>query len=328
MARRKRAEPHENHERWLVSYADFITLLFAFFVVMYSTSSVNEGKYRVLSDSIIAAFSGPTRSMEPVQVGQLVRSTKVQGLSPARSMFELDLPGKGIGDGGPGFNESEKPTPETAVQDGAAPEGPDEPVEQPEKPADPQSVDAPMAELAKIAGKMEGSLASLIDQDLIEVRSKGDWLEVEMKTSILFSSGSARLTPEAIPLLENLARILGEFPNPIQVEGFTDNVPIHTVAFPSNWELSAARAASVVHLFTKYNVRPDRMLAIGYGEYRPVADNGSAEGRSKNRRVVIVIPASGKTRRFMDLYRMSGESGHADVSGPPPPMVQPKPTGG
>ena len=97
------------------------------------------------------------------------------------------------------------------------------------------------------------------------------------------------------------------FPNPIQVEGFTDNVPIRTAAYPSNWELSAARAASVVHLFMKAGVNPERMVAIGYGEHRPVAGNETPEGRSKNRRVVLVIPAEDDARRILDLQRLSGE---------------------
>ena len=117
-------------------------------------------------------------------------------------------------------------------------------------------------------------------------------MEVEIKTSILFPSGSAILQPEALPILSEIADILKDFPNPIHVEGFTDSVPINTVAFPSNWELSAGRAASVVHLFTKDGVEPRRMAAIGLGEYRPIADNATAEGRNKNRRVVLLIMES------------------------------------
>lgn len=311
MARRKRHEEHENHERWLVSYADFITLLFAFFVVMYSTSSINEGKYRVLSDSLMGAFSSPRRSLAPVQVGKLVRSpyqdetlgapsgvVKLIGRRPEAEPTEQ--PGRGAG--GPGTEP---------LATGAL---------------DPQGEGAPMAGVDLLAQKMRDSILPQIDENLVEVRREADWLEIEMKTSILFPSGSARLVDEAIPILENVAEVLKGFPNPVQVEGFTDNVPIRTVAYPSNWELSAARAASVVHLFMKYGVRPERMLAIGYGEHRPVADNSIPEGRRKNRRVVIVIPAGERTRRQLDVDRMEeGRNGGASPAAPAGPVATPGP---
>ena len=304
-SKRKRREEHENHERWLVSYADFITLLFAFFVVMYSTSSINEGKYRVLSDSLMGAFSSPERSLSPVQMGKLVRSpyqddtvnapsgvSKLTGEQPEGDPTEL--PGGGTG------------------PDGLA------------EPVDLQGGDTPMADVDRLAEQLRETVLPQVDENLIEVRREADWLEIEMKTSILFLSGSARLVDEAIPILEDLAEVLKGFPNPIQVEGFTDNVPIRTVAYPSNWELSAARAASVVHLFMKYGVRPERMLAIGYGEHRPVADNITPEGRSRNRRVVIVIPGAETTRRRMDLDRLADRRQEgAAVTPSPGPVLTP-----
>jgi hypothetical protein len=132
-------------------------------------------------------------------------------------------------------------------------------------------------------------MQDLIKADLIAVRHGSNWLEVEINTSILYSSGNARLAPDAIPVLEDLARILTPFPNALHVKGFTDNVPINTLVFPSNWELSAARAVSVVSLFAKSGIKPTRLAAIGYGEHWPVADNATPEGRAKNRRVVIVV---------------------------------------
>jgi chemotaxis protein MotB len=122
-------------------------------------------------------------------------------------------------------------------------------------------------------------------------------VEVEINTSLLYSSGSAELEDEAIPVLRDLAGILQRYPNQIQVEGFTDNLPINNYIFPSNWELSAARAAGVVHLFMRSGVQPDRMSAIGFGEFRPIADNISPEGRRKNRRVVLVIMSQKMDRR-------------------------------
>ncbi len=279
MPRRRRHEEHENHERWLVSYADFITLLFAFFVVMYSTSSVNEGKYRVLSDSLTGAFSSRDRSCQPIQMNNLTPPGPSQQSAATLRAAPIETIRAGPdGDG-------------AAAAEGLLMELGEEEV------MDPQSEDAPAADSATLARKLSQSVLPEIDEELVELRLEDDRVEIELKTSILFSSGSARLVTEAIPILEQVATVLKSFPNPVQVEGFTDNVPIRTLAFPSNWELSASRAASVVHLFAKYGVRPERMTAIGYGEYSPVADNDTAAGRKKNRRVVVVIPAGDEARK-------------------------------
>lgn len=244
MARKKKHEEHENHERWLVSYADFITLLFAFFVVMYAISSVNEGKYRVLSDSLISAFKVAPKNMEPIQVG---KEEKSPGAKDAISKPKIPLPMLGKGEGSDGKS------------------------------------------LAKIASKIEQAMAGLIAKGLVSVKKSKLWLEVEINTNILFPSGSAHLQEEAKPALSEIAQILRDFPNPVRVEGFTDNKPINTVVFPSNWELSSARSSSVVHLFMDNGVSPERMAAVGYGEYKPFDDNTTEDGRNRNRKVVIVI---------------------------------------
>ncbi|HHJ13654.1 MAG TPA: flagellar motor protein MotD [Gammaproteobacteria bacterium] len=286
MARKKRTEEHENHERWLVSYADFITLLFAFFVVMYSISSVNEGKYRVLSDSMVMAFSEPARSMEPVQVGKLLRTPIEQKPSntvqkPMIELFRPPLPERRI------RQQLEKKLRED--QEKAR-------LEKERKALEEQArIDARNQELAT---SLQQSMDELIDAGLINVRRKHRWVEVEIKSSVLFESGSAQLSERSVPVLATLAEKLSGLDARIQVEGFTDNIPISNFEFRSNWELSAARAASVVHLFTRLGVDPRRMVAVGYGEYRPVADNATPEGRARNRRVVLVIrPAMGDVRR-------------------------------
>lgn len=258
MPRKRRHEEHENLERWLISYADFITLLFAFFVVMYAISSVNEGKYRVLSDTLITAFNENPKSMQPIQMGE----TGVQG-DPA--IIRKQSPSMG-----------------------------------PPSVIDLPNSGSPDANLEAIANNFEKTLQPLIDKDLIDITRNEDWVEIEINTSLLFASGSADLEDEARPVLRRLADILKRYPNSIQVEGFTDNLPINTYLYPSNWELSAARAASVVHLFMNEGVEPDRMAAIGYGEYRPIADNATPEGRRKNRRVVLVIMKNAMERRSIN----------------------------
>lgn len=262
MARRRRQEEHENHERWLVSYADFITLLFAFFVVMYSISSINEGKYRVLSDAIVAAFRSPAKSLDPVQIGQLAKSPNS---SPVNLPYEYRRK----------LDEALK----SERRNGAA------------EPGGGVSEVASSA-LKQISGDIQQAVQSLIDQDLVKVRQGKGWLEIELKASILYPSGSAALSEVALPVLRRLADVLGRHPNPVQVEGHTDNLPIRSLVYPSNWELSAARAASVVQFFVQFGMDPKRMAAIGYGEHRPVADNASPEGRGDNRRVALVVLAT------------------------------------
>ncbi|MDH4612087.1 flagellar motor protein MotD [Pseudomonas sp. BN102] len=251
MARRRHQEEHENHERWLVSYADFITLLFAFFVVMYSISSINEGKYKILSETLVGVFNQPDRSVKPIPVGEEKPRTTEQD----RSMAE----------------ESERS--QTAIDDPGA---------------DP---------LQEIAQSMRDAFGDLIKSDQLSVRGNELWVEIEMNSSLLFPSGDAIPNDVAFTLIEKVARILAPYGNPVHVEGFTDNLPIATTQFPSNWELSTARAASIVRMLSVQGVAPERLAAVGYGEFQPVADNATAEGRARNRRVVLVISRNLDVRR-------------------------------
>ncbi len=268
MARRKKQQEHENHERWLVSYADFITLLFAFFVVMYSISSVNEGKYRVLSDTLEAVFSERPKTVEPIQVGQLSRGNSKT----------------------PGESESTSPTINPL----------DLPVTQPYLP--PPVSEETIKTIEAISEQFDTALSDLIESEDITIKQGEDWLELEIKSNVLFQSGESRLEKTAIPIVDKIATILNTSANPVQVEGFTDNNPINTPKFPSNWELSAARAASMVHLLSRLGVEPSRMSAIGYGEFKPIADNQTEAGRQKNRRVVLVVLGSDTSRRSIETF--------------------------
>ncbi len=261
--RRKQTEEHENHERWIVSYADFITLLFAFFVVMYSISSVNEGKYRVLSQTLTDAFQEPKRSLDPIQIGELSREKgEIAGIASENAPIESLDQGSSLYDQA-GLDQS--------VAELSS------------------SSNTEQQRLRYLAAAIEDMLMPYVEQDLVEVRFSDNRVMVDMKDKMLFPSGSTRLSRTAVQALRDISRILASVPNQIQVEGNTDNRPIRTEEFPSNWELSAARAASVVHLITRMGIDPNRLSAIGYGEYRPAADNGSQEGRQKNRRVTLVI---------------------------------------
>lgn len=267
MARRKRHEEHENHERWLVSYADFITLLFAFFVVMYAISSVNEGKYRVLSETLETVFTKPNRSAEPIQIGELSRGEGPRVASPGKPelpTFDIELPD---------IPQQPEPGKENSIKD-----------------------------IKQLNEQLSSALAVLIENDDVIIKQTDDWLEVEIKSNFLFGSGEARLASDAVPVIGQIADVLAPVANPIQVEGFTDNIPISTPRFPSNWELSASRAASVVNLMSRFGVAPERMSAIGYGEFKPIADNDTEMGRQKNRRVVLVILGSQDSRRTLEVF--------------------------
>jgi len=267
--RRKRRDQDEevNHDRWLISYADFITLMFAFFVVMYSISSVSEGKYRVLSDSLSQIFDKTQGDSSPIP-------------TPIDLPIEQKLP----------YEQAEGTIKEEQIE-GAEKEVLQEQNEQTEEIIEPQKEqDRIKKSLGEIADDIRYELFPLIEEQLISVNNTDKAIEVEIKSKLLFSSGDARLATKAVPLLSNLATIFSTFNNPIQVEGFTDDQPIKTTTFPSNWELSAARAASVVHLLMRRGIAPARMSATGYAEFRPIAENSSKEGRQKNRRVMIIIP--------------------------------------
>ncbi|WP_028456567.1 flagellar motor protein MotD [Chitinilyticum litopenaei] len=248
MARdRLRHDDHDNHERWLVSYADFITLLFAFFVVMYAISSVNEGKYRVLSDSLVQAFKQPPTSTKVIQIG----NQTVMG-APAKP---IALPAP--------------PVPNKATEEQAK-------------------------KMQDMASKIKSSLDQLIDEGKVRVTQSKRGIAVEISDSVLFDTGRADLQPQSVAGLSRVAEMVKDTDNLIQIEGHTDNAPINSAQFPSNWELSAARAASVVRVFVQAGVAPQRMVAIGYGEYRPIDSNDGIEGRAKNRRVTLNILADNK----------------------------------
>jgi chemotaxis protein MotB len=270
--RRKRKQEYVNHERWIVSYADFITLLFAFFVVMYSVSSVNEGKYRVLSQTLTDAFQETRRSLDPIQVGEINRSTgNTMGTEEESALIETEQiqgPGSYQEDG---IKIDKLPSNETQ-------------------------------RLSFLAATIEDMLSDFVDQELVDVTFSEDRVIINMKDKMLFPSASAHLSRAAVNALRNISRVLNTVPNQIQVEGNTDNRPINTEEFPSNWELSAARAASVVHLMTRMGIKPQRMSAIGYAEHRPVADNSTESGRAKNRRVsLIIMGMNGSENRVIDL---------------------------
>lgn len=272
MARRKKHEEHANHEAWAIPYADLMTLLLAFFVVMYAISTVNEGKYRVMADALTAAFGGAPRTINPVQVG----NHQLQGAD-----FDRPSPIKSGAKQGP---SAPSPAPNVTLLAAMA--------SQMNIPVTVKGLQSAQNELQRIAQDLEKALAPLIDEKLVVIKRADMWIEVQINSDILFPTGSAALAPQAQDTVSKLAGVLATVPNSVRVEGYTDDRPINTYQFPSNWELSSARAASVVHLFVRDGIPPERLAMIGYGEFRPIGDNATVEGRNSNRRVLLIILAS------------------------------------
>lgn len=256
--RRGLKQDEENTDRWLVSYADFMTLLLAFFVVMYSISSVNLGKYRVLSDSMTSAFTQPL--IEPP-----IKLSSQLGISVQRAPISIGVEGQ-----------------------------------------------AGLKVIKDTAVIIEKKLKNWVNEGQVAIRGNDKWLEVEINSSILFSSGRTELSAEATLILTGLSTIFQETNNPIYVSGYTDDLPINTLRYPSNWELSAARSASVVRLMANSGVNPSRLGAVGFAEYRPVAANDNAINRQKNRRVIIRMLAGedmfSDTTPFSDTLQQSNDA--------------------
>jgi chemotaxis protein MotB len=230
-----------SHERWLVSYADFITLLFAFFVVLFATGESDKSKKVQLAASIESAFS---------EMGIFEAHTKLPPTMEAR---------RGSGEGG-----YAEPAP-TVRTTGLAPEA-----------------------MFAVKQRLEEVAQPEIDHGVIGIHESADGLVVSLEEAGFFDSGAAEIRPSALPVLNRIAGVLPE--TALRVEGHTDDVPIHTPQFASNWELSSSRASSIARLLLLHgNVHAEQMSVAGYAEFHPATSNATPEGRARNRRVDIVL---------------------------------------
>lgn len=292
MARRHVHEEHLNHEAWAIPYGDLVTLLLAFFVVMYAVSSINEGKYRVMADALEAAFGGRPRTISPIQLGQAqLRGSSFDRPSIATPASRADGPSaampvemqlaRQVVDL-PTFGQRyKKPHPGAAHdEDDGAGDGAD------------GGEGAASRQLRSVGLRVEHALSDLVARKLVVVRRTRTYLEVEIRSDVLFASGVAVPNATARHTIALVAQVLRGEPNAVRVEGYTDDRPINTPQFQSNWELSAARAASVVHAMIGAGIEPARLAVVGFGEQQPVADNATETGRNANRRVQLVILAT------------------------------------
>jgi len=252
MRRQWRRRAHTNHERWLVSYADFITLLFAFFVVLYASSKADHKKQQQVSQAIDSAFHSLGLFPDPSRVPSALKNVSAISRSQDAGIGPVNI-----------VMASDVLSPVQVKQD-----------------------------LERIQKQLEKKLANQIAERTVAIQMGKDGLIISLREAGFFSSGSA--TPKAAtqPILREIAEALGKTPYDIRIEGHTDNVPIHSEEFDSNWELSSARATRVARIFLGTQaVSPDRLSAAGYAEFHPVASNDSVEGRAENRRVdVVVLP--------------------------------------
>jgi chemotaxis protein MotB len=256
---KRKQQGHVNHDRWLVSYADFITLLFAFFVVLYSSAQVDKRKAGRLALAIQVAFQ---------ELGVFQTSnTKV-----------------------PINNDEEIPFEKVQVVENVNKEADLKQIVNPMKGVLSNAAGSPSLQEAQEA--IEKALDPEIQRREVSMSMRREGLVVSLKEMGFFDSGSASIRSGSLDAISRLAGVLKQRPEFLRVEGHTDNIPIHTARFATNWELSTSRATELIQLLiTKYNIPPSHLSAAGYGEFHPVASNGTPEGRAQNRRLDVVILA-------------------------------------
>jgi chemotaxis protein MotB len=262
--RRRFVKSHTSHERWLISYADFITLLFAFFVVLYAFAKADQKRQTEVSQAIDTAFKS---------LGLFANASRLPDNKTASSAKEQAVMAMNIVMG----------------EDVLAPA---------------QVKD----DLARIKHDLDERLASQIAQHTVAIKLGKDGLVISLREAGFFDSGSATPRKESLESMQQIASELAQMPYDLRVEGHTDNVPIHTAEFASNWELSSARATNIARaMLNLHAVSPDRLSAAGYAEFHPVDTNDTADGRGRNRRVDLVIMPRTKVNLASDTAQATGE---------------------
>jgi chemotaxis protein MotB len=258
---RHRVRHQENEQepldRWLVSYADYVTLMFALFVVLYSIAIHKEEQYKTISETLSQVFEKPAADQTGV-TGDAVLTDNQPRSDYQQFGTSLEVPS------GPEIVADAKEQPVL------------------EKP----QFGNPLVSLQE---QLTQSLANLIEKGVAKVESDEDWLTIQLNSGLLFPSGSGSPIASADIVLKEIVTLLNQTNNVIRVRGYTDNEAIHNEIFDSNWELSMARAMAVLRRLQALGVNPERMAAEGYGQYSPFADNSTAAGRTENRKVVIAV---------------------------------------
>lgn len=231
---------------------------------MYSVSSVNEGKYKVLSETLDGAFNSVQRTAKPIQIGDNIPRSENEEPGDQKIQAIGDVPVGVVGTEGSGGQFKDR-----------------------------------AQGMRDIADKFSSEFSGMITDGLVTINENEDWVELSLSNKILFKSGDVELSFDAFPILEKIAATMKGYDNAILVEGFTDNTPIRNRSHASNWELSTARSSAVVRMLAYEGVAPSRMAAIGYGQNQPIARNDTPEGRSRNRRVVLIISKDPNARAIL-----------------------------
>ncbi|MGA3023660.1 MAG: flagellar motor protein MotB [Bryobacteraceae bacterium] len=271
MARKKKAPEHENHERWLVSYADFITLLFAFFVVMFATSQTDKSKAKAVEDSVKKALA--EGELSSIVVTMFGGSPKDKGKGNAQMH-------------GPGGAEKIVETPS-----------------------------GKLAELLPSLQVLSKDLEEEIKSGKIQITMEPRGLVISFRQAALFPSGTAGVLQDAQQPVSKIAKAISEIPNPVRLEGHTDSVPIHNGQYQSNWELSAARSIALMRLLTEDGVPVEKLSIAGYADNAPANSNDTEEGRSRNRRVDVVVLNETGLRAEPQRFAAAGSSASAPPGG-------------
>lgn len=274
----------EDLDRWLVSYADYMTLMFALFVVLYALSLVKNEEFRVLTDSLTRVFEKPNQNETGVTGPALLTNNTPQSELP---QFGASL--------------DQAKGPELVADATRLAQ------------MDQQFLGSPLEALEQ---ELTQSLTQLVEQGLAKVREDKEWLIIELNSGLLFPSGSANTNSSARVVLQEISKIINPINNFLRIRGYTDNMPISNELFSSNWELSVARATSVVRLLESLGTPSFRMAIEGYGQYAPVADNSTAAGRAANRKVEIAISRYGHQPQALQattLERVADAEGAAPI---------------
>ena len=284
--RRPTEKKPANHERWIISYADFTTLLLATFVVMYAVSSVNSSKFQMMAEAFSTAFMGKEVKMQssglaaahkapfdnmptPVHTPIITRDAQVKNLPPALR----------------------------------------------------QHVERRAEKLNEAYQKLTALLAGMISKGEVRVSLQAVGVVIDINAVVLFASAQADLAPGALNLIEKVAGVLKGLDYRIQINGFTDNAQIHSAQFSSNWDLSAARAISVVKRFVEDGIDPSLLVGAGYGEYHPVASNDTPQGMAQNRRVSIVVVSPTEGQDILHTPLIGGPQQRSDAGRGTPAMM-------
>ena len=264
--RQKPPEKHPNHERWIISYADFTTLLLATFVVMYAVSSINSSKFQEMAEAFSTAFMGKITQIQATGLAAGHNAPFQNMPSPVRTpVITRDVQVKNL------------------------------------PPALRQEIERRAERLDKAYKELTKLLGGMIEKGQVRVSLQSLGVIVDINSVLLFNSGKAELTPEAVGIVDQVAGVIKELNYPIQVNGFTDTKPIRNEQFNSNWDLSAARAMAVVKRLASVGIDPTLLVGAGYGEYHPIAPNDTPEGMATNRRVSIVVVSPVESQATGDM---------------------------